>query len=209
MPFLLIHEIVAKIVARSDLKLFCDTEALTGSAAVHMLSAKAELGLDASYPLLPLALWGDGAPCNWDRSESLEMFTLSFPGISENSPDRNIRIPLAAINKKFCSSVNTFDDVFSIITWSLQMLALGAHPTKRHDNSDWIKSDSKRTKHQGQPIGCKAVLAEVRGDWKFYKEAFRFPGWRDREISCFKCRACPQTIRQTGPWAVWRTFCTN
>ena len=30
-----------------------------------------------------LGMWGDGAPCNWDRSGSIEAFSMLLPGLSE------------------------------------------------------------------------------------------------------------------------------
>ena len=34
----------------------------------------------AQRPLLALGLWGDGVPCNWDRTESVETVSLNLPG---------------------------------------------------------------------------------------------------------------------------------
>ena len=33
----------------------------------------------------------------------------------------------------------------------------------------------------------QGALAEVRGDWKAFKEIFRFPGWRGKDGCCWKC----------------------
>ena len=47
----------------------------------HLVSCEASAG----SRLLALGIWGDGVPCNWDRSESAECFTMNFPGQSGKS----------------------------------------------------------------------------------------------------------------------------
>ena len=47
---------------------------------------------NARCSLLPMGLWGDGAPCNWDRSESLEIFALNLPGPTGDF--KRLRLPL-------------------------------------------------------------------------------------------------------------------
>ena len=31
---------------------------------------------------IPMGLWSDSTPYSWDRKESIEAFSLSFPGLS-------------------------------------------------------------------------------------------------------------------------------
>lgn len=207
--FFLIHELLAKLAAKSNLSKLCDPAALSDLQQAQLQSCKAELGLDQASLLIPVGLWGDGAPCNWDRSESLEVFTLSFPGVDPNNKAAKIRMPLCAVNHKFTVSHNTFDDILEIVAWSLQMCALGQFPASRHDGSPWLKSDRSRAGLGGKELGFRAVLTEVRGDWKFFKETFRFQAWNEKAGCCFKCRATPDTIRDVGPNAPWRSSAAN
>ena len=204
-PFFLIHELLAKLAATSNLSKLCDPLALTELQAAHLQSCKIELKLNPDSILIPIGLWGDGAPCNWDRSESLDVFTMSLPGVNPNDKAAKIRLPLCAVNRKFIVTHHTFDDILEIVAWSLQMCALGKYPEQRHDDSPWIKSDRSRAALSGKMLGFRAVLTEVRGDWKFFKEAFRFQAWNETAGCCYKCRATLVTIRDVGPNAPWRT----
>lgn len=42
---------------------------------------------------------GDCSPCNWDRSDSVEVFSILLPGLSEEW--RNLRIPLTGLSKTY------------------------------------------------------------------------------------------------------------
>ena len=150
--------------------------------------ACSELGCST---LTPLSFWCDGAPYNWDRSESLEVMNVSLPGIPQW---RNLRIPFACIEHKVLCE-NTFSQIFDILLWSLQSLATGEHPLRRHDNLDWLPQDKTRKRLAGQPHGVRAVLNLVKADWKAFKEIFSFPGWQGNGGICWLCRATLQDMR--------------
>lgn len=156
----------------------------------------------AGEPLVPLGLWGDGAPCNWDRSETLDIFSLNLPGISGDS--RSIRIPLTGLSHRNVLSKHTFDDILAVVAWSLQWLALGEHPPTRHDRQEWRPNDKKRRARAQTPLGVRGTLVEVRGDWKFFKETFNLPGWQGGGSICWRCFATMADLRDVGPTARWR-----
>ena len=87
-------------------------------ALEHLLECESSAG----ERLVPVGMWGDGTPCNWDRSESLEIFSYNLPGLPEQY--RSLRIPFTAINKKFKSSTDTFDDIMQVFQWSMEKLAV-------------------------------------------------------------------------------------
>lgn len=149
--------------------------------------------------LLALGLWCDAAPFNRDRSKSLEMMTLSFPGL-----DTDARIPLVVLPKDFCvKDQSTYDQLLKILSWSFEHLIQGSSPTRRHDGTAFLKSDVQRKKKQGQPLQ-KAVLVEVRGDWAFYKHQLRLPGWRDKEGCCWLCTMTTDKVAEAHSQAAWR-----
>ena len=152
--------------------------------------------------LIGLGLWGDGVPCNWDRSQSIECFTMSLPGI--DGEWENMRMPIWATNKKFLVRHNTFDDVLTVVTWSLRCLAIGVMPSKRHDLSAWLPTDGLRSKQAKTPLPVKAVLCEVRGDWAFMKQCFRLPQSNEIKGCCWRCRVTPDGIRDASAGAPWR-----
>ena len=94
-------------------------------------------------------------------------------------------MPLAANTKKFVIKGDTFDDILSIVQWSLEACALGVFPARRHDGAVFQRSDKQRAKQALKPLGCSAVLVEVRGDWQFYKTCFGLPGWRENAGCCW------------------------
>ena len=55
----------------------------------------------------------------------------------------------------------------------------------------WQDSDSDRKKKAGKSIGTPAALCQVTGDWKMYKQVFRFPQHNETHGCCFKCAVKP------------------
>lgn len=190
-PMWLPHELVDTLVRFGSLKPLLDQSGMCAETVDHMRRAAQELGADQ---LLGLGLWGDAMPCNWDRSESVHAFTLNFPGVSGEYAA--LRIPLVAMNKKFMLKGATIDDMCEVFRWSFVSLAAGVHPPCRHDGSAWTSTDSHRRRKAGTPIGVAGVLAEVRGDWAFYKEAFRFPQHNETAGCCFRCNVAPPGDRK-------------
>ena len=62
--------------------------------------------LHCTRKLIGVGIWGDGAPCNWDRSDSIEVFSMLLPGLSEEW--RNLRIPLTGLSKNMSSLLPPF-----------------------------------------------------------------------------------------------------
>ena len=173
LPMYLPHELLGALASVNDADVLLQTEGLNTCVLEHL--QKAERKDSCKY--VPFGFWGDGVPCNWDRTQSLECFSLSLPGISGESA--NIRFPLTVINKKHCIKFDTFDDICEVLAWSFQICALGLYPTVDHQGNPF--ADKFRLKAAGKTIGLKAVLAECRGDWKFYKDTFRLPGWNEKK----------------------------
>ena len=74
-PMLLPHEILFALGerAKSAQNLFLQ-DGLSQQAARHLAQVAAELHLDPKE-MVPMGVWGDGVPYNFDRSQSLEVFT--------------------------------------------------------------------------------------------------------------------------------------
>jgi hypothetical protein len=199
LPFLLPHELLASFRKLNSLEDMCQTGGLSASSLLNLNRIKASM---SESQVIALGLWGDGCPCNWDRSESIEVVSLNFPGIEQWN---NLRMPLTVISKKYLTVGNTFDDIMDVIAWSFRMMTVGNYPTRRHDESPFRVQDTKRTKLAGKPLGFTAALVEVRGDWMFLSDVFRLPAWNTKAGCCFKCTVTPETINQCGLDAPWRT----
>ena len=191
------HELIYSLLAFNDPETLCSTEGLAHTSKLHMDKCKVLLG---SNLVVPVSLWGDGVPCNWDRTESIEVLTLAIPGLSTNC-----RLPLFGCSKKFMIQHQTWDDVFAILSWSFQALATGTFPDRRHDGTAWQKTDTRRSKMGKKPIGAQGVLCEVKADWQFLAHTFRFPAHNKGAGCCWLCRVTPRTMRDFSLTASWRT----
>ena len=200
-PVLLPHEVLHEIARKSDVETMCSRDNLTDETLEHIGKARASLG--DGPPICCLGLWMDGTPCNWDRSESVETIAMSIPNLT--GPNAAMRIPFAVVMHKHCISNETLDDLLEVFTWSLDCLALGSFPAKRHDGADFGSGEQQRAKKAGAPLNIRAILIEVRADWKCLKDVFRLPGWQENDGCCWKCIADHQTRRDCSRDAVWRT----
>ncbi len=170
-------------------------------AEEHLANACRELGLDGGG-VLGLSFWLDGVVCKWDRSSAVDMLTMGLPGLEGKWAD--LRIPLVTVEHCWVLKHESFDDILELITWSLQQCAIGVFATERQDKQPWKNSDAKRKVMAGKPLGCKGLICQVTGDWKMYKDVFRFPQHNEISGCCYKCRATPADIRNVGPDAPWR-----
>lgn len=197
-PFMLPHELVRLVWDRST-----PEELLKGGGLSSVASGHLEfVGRTVGGPILGLGIWMDGTPCNWDRTESVETISMSFPGLQGQGG--LIRIPLTAVLKRHFAKRTTADALFSVLAWSMDCLIKGVMPTVRHDGSPWRQSDKARAKLGGKQLGCKACVVEVRADWACLKETFRFPGWNENAGCCYRCKVTPATIRECHADASWR-----
>ena len=185
LAFLLPHEYISALAKYGNLDVLLSNQKLDTKSKDHL----EEMETGAGERLVPLGLWGDGAPCNYDRTESVETFSLNLPGIME--PYHTLRLPITAISRKQIGK-HTWGDILDKVSWSLQWCFLGVYPWARHDNTAWRKTDWKRCKKCGKSLGIKSVLVEVRGDWKFFGETFGFPKHNLHRGCCWMCECTPQ-----------------
>jgi hypothetical protein len=202
LPFLLPHEI-AHVLARdaTDIAALLSHENLGKYSSDHLSKSCQQMGCDPSC-VLPVALWGDGVPFNWDRSQSLDTWTMCLPGLDRK--DENLRFPLIALPHHNVVKHSTMDDIATVLAWSFQCLTSGKFPACRHDGAPWTKADAKRSKQGGGPLGIRGLVVDIRGDWKFFKECFRLPQHNENSGICWLCSATPTTWKNAGPDAAWR-----
>jgi len=105
--------------------------------------------------------------------------------------------------KKYVAKGDTKDDIMSAVSWSFQLLAAGMFPMTRHDEEKWLSTDCWRKKKAGLSIP-KGILVEVKGDWAFMKDTFRFPQHNELNGCCWLCSVCPNGIRDASASAPWR-----
>ena len=196
-PFLLPHEILFSLAICNDVRDLLGTDGMCDASKQH---------LDSIQPpadnMIGLGLWSDGCPCNYDRTQSLEVWSLNLPGLVGNAAE--MRIPVCVIQKRYLVKHGTADDIMSVLTWSFQCCAVGKMPDKRHDGIPWLQLDAQRKKFSSREIGVRGCLVEVRGDWIMYSDTFRLPSWSNKHNICWRCTATKADIRKTGSDASWR-----
>ena len=169
----------------------------------HLKRGCEDVGADLSRSV-GLGLWADGVPYNYDRSRSLDVFSLNVVGFSD-PPFRDMRIPLVALDHSHVLKGQTFDDLLEVLAWSFVCLGVGRFPTRRHDNSEFHPgSDQVRFRKGGSAVGFHGFLVECRGDWKMFKDVFRFPQFNELSGICWLCNCTPHTWRCVDDAAPWR-----
>mgnify|MGYP007018355561 CR=1 FL=1 len=199
---LLPHEIIGVMTEEDSTTGALLRQELGSHVRDHLSSACRAMGADLGRAI-GLGLWGDGVPYNYDRSASLDVFALSFPGFEDHRL-RTCRIPLVAMDHKHVIKGETMDALMEVLAWSFTFLALGRHPYVRHDNAPWDPSDGSRSRKAGSPIAVFGFLVECRGDWKQLKDVFRFPQFNENAGICWLCACTPQTWRLVDENAPWR-----
>ena len=152
----------------------------------------------AAAILIPLGIWGDGVPCNWDRTESVETLSANLPGRTGDA--KSLRMPITGINHKQMAE-DTWDDIMDVVAWSLKYCAVGTLPTERHDGSAWLSHDCHRRKRaaKNSNMAGRAALVEVRGDWKMFGETFRLLKHTENAGICWSCTCTPREVWYTYP----------
>ena len=179
--FWLPHELLACLHQHGSLEMLQATAGMDVRSLQHLDKCKQAQG---DSGLVGMGLHGDGVPCNWDRTASVETLSLNFPGLPEQFA--RLRLPIVAIpHASFCEY--TWDDVMEVVAESLKCAAAGKFMVRRFDNLPWKPSDTARSKLAGKDMGVKGVLVEARGDWKYFAETFKVPRWNNTEGICWKC----------------------
>ena len=178
------HEIVHVLDKQSAKAKLMEVQGMDPLTRQHHSACEEE----AHCKLLGLGMWADGAPCNWDRTETVDTMSVSLPGLTGDA--KNLRIPMVAISHKHVGQ-HTWADINAVIKWSLDILATGHWPTCRHDGAPWRKSDCKR---QTGPSIQRACLAEVRADWDWMAKVYGFPQHNVKDGCCWKCWCTPAEV---------------
>ena len=186
------HELLAKLYDYGIPDALRSTEGMDPLTKEHWAHCCAEAGVD---DLIGLGIWGDGCPCNWDRTRSLEVLSMNLPGLTGEF--KNLRIPLCGILKEHVGP-HTYDDLFDVIKWSLEHLAEGTNPETRHDDLRFERWTGDASRQSGGALPFRAALCEVRGDWKFMSDTFRLPRHNLNGGICWSCNCTPATINNVA-----------
>lgn len=199
-PFLLPHEWLAKATSLCDFSNVLADVANHAGIAAHIQKIAAGLGSPMS-DFIPLGLHCDGVPFGSQvfYSDSLELFSLNLP-----CGHVGMRIPFTSVQKNHLVKHDTFNAILEVLAWSLKHLALGIHPTCRHDGGPFGPGEHFRSSFGMHFKPAKALLVEVRADWVALKQVFQFPQQNENAGICWMCSATPQSFRDCKESAAWR-----
>ena len=192
LPFLLPNEIAGKLFEFGDPTWILSRQVLQEDAElIEKFSSSCQPARDPAT-VLPLGLWNDGVPCNWDRSQSLEVIALSFPSIP------GLRVPLFCLKKMFEAKKCSMDAALKVLVWSFEQLAVGRYRSRRHDGSPFdARVDKARIRLAGLELPS-ACLTQIRGDWKMFKDTLSLPAHNERNGCCWICPMTPDKVHEVG-----------
>jgi hypothetical protein len=97
-PFLLPHEIIWSLCEHSlDKDSLFQHSGLCKQSLDHLVKCAAGMGVPLAQSV-PIGIWGDGVPMNYDRTQSLEVLSFSLPGLDAGHHD--LRFPITVLPKK-------------------------------------------------------------------------------------------------------------
>lgn len=144
----------------------------------------------ASTPIMPLALYMDGIAMT--RNESIfGIFIYSLLTMRRHL--------IAVLRKSFlckcgCGGRDTMEPIFHLIRWSLESLAKGRHPTRKHDGSAWSAADGNRCDTAGQKFNFRGCLVYIKADWAEFTKSLGFSTWASALYPCPFCRLTKEEL---------------
>lgn len=196
LPFLLVHEVLVHIMVAFG-RGFGDILKISPGGLKDM---KDDWVKTHSIPhgslVAPIGMHWDGVPFgDKDTMEVASWNLCSVPG-----SERNL---FGCVTKKDlcdcgCSGRCTIDSILEMFRWCMLSLLVGKYPAKRHDNTDWQKTDKIRSQKAKQELGIVGGLFEFRGDWMMFKQVLGIKGWASSQV-CWRCFANKTDIPYWDP----------
>ena len=200
--FLLPHEVLAKLFAVGNSQVPVSNAGPDDPPKLKLASICEEWG---AHDVVALSLWGDGVPSNWDRSESIFIYSWGLPALSSEE-HRGLRVPVTALPKEMCCGA-THNRILELIGWSLEHMALGVNPSHRpalglpegqEFQCKWRKTAA------GTPLPYRAVLLHLKGDWEFFGNIIHLPRWDNVAGVCYLCKIKKADVGECGLKAPYR-----
>ena len=147
---------------------------------------------------IPLGLYGDSAKVETEFGSYKVLGVFANLPLFRPSRTRYSRWLLFSIREEEVLAPWTMNEIYRHIVWSCNILFHGLHPSRG------IDGQALSGKHVGKPIcsgGQVFTVTELRGDWAYHKQTFRFKAsWTGHDI-CFKCparraKALPEDLYQ-------------
>ena len=157
LPFLLPHEVVWSLMQKGSPEIFLQQTNILPEDQQHLAHAARRWGLRT------------GAICCQWACGAMGSLQLGYISVSGNldyelhscaDKWRPLRVPLFVIKTCFLQKNVTMDDVFQVLAWSFDALALGCFPRCNHAGQEF--SEKFRRKLPGQSLPCRGILTQIR-----------------------------------------------
>jgi len=152
------------------------------------------------HQTIPLGLHGDAGP--FTKQDGV--FVISWNSlIGGEAGEGFAKRFLFAVIRKADLVPGTLDALWTVFAWSANALLTGISP-----EVDWAQ---REIGGGGDYIagGFRGAVVQLRGDWEFYCQIFKFPYWHEAERMCWLCKASNTIERllwtSVGADAGWRS----
>ena len=193
--FLLVYEMMDFIIQDTGVGVDAFTTFNSSQQGFYndLVAWSLRLGVALSGNWAAIGLWGDAAPCS--KKDSLFLLVWHFL-CGDHS--RN-RVYFCAFTKQTlcrcgCQGRCTFDDIFTVLVWCMQVLLIGVHPEKDHLDRPLVDTDPVRAAKAGTPLLCRAAALRKFGDWAWNKQVLGLQGWKAEKLTQRICWCCNATI---------------
>ena len=135
-------------------------------------------------PALPLALYLDGVPTT--KRDGI----LGFWLYNVCTRRRHLICVLRKSSLCHCGCRGwcSVHSVWAYLRWSFESMATSFFPAGKHDGTPW-EPDTDRKSKAGTPLGFRAMLLQIKGDWLEYCLTAGFPLWSSVQSPCLFCFA--------------------
>ena len=135
----------------------------------------------------PLALHGDDIAMRRGLTPVNSMvMSLSSP-LSCDRFDAILLLACVPLKRIVPGPDGSLEHIYRALQWSFAALARGVYPCTDHTGAEF--TSPHRRQKADTPIGCRGVLVDFLGDWKFNKEALRLQQHYNKAWVCHECWA--------------------
>jgi hypothetical protein len=155
----------------------------------------------ADSDTIPLGLHGDEVRFT---TQGQKLLGITYNAILADRDHGNIeqRFLFFAMMASEIIRFETLAPVWRVLNWSLECLQTGTHPTTDHEGRPF--KSAVRRERAGAPIGARAALVELRGDWQWHWFHFGLSAFWQATRVCIYCQASNVSYSDFTQRAGWR-----
>ncbi len=142
---------------------------------------------------VPLGMHGDDARVHGGES----ILVVTWGSTAVEAPTLDTRLVFSMLKKSECVKGVSERRLFEVLAWSFAALAAGEFPACDEQGRPFDGGHHPlRARLAGRPLtaaGWRGCFSELRGDWKFLREALKLEQHYGRNALCHLCSACKRT----------------